>query len=299
MGRLITSLLFLSCVGLTYGQPAPRPVLLAESGSIGAVPTSTTEIAPSVVAPHRSPDIPPLPSGKTTVIGGVVRSVDHMRDQLTLDIFGGGRAKLMFDERTHVLAGTASSSVDDLKPGARVSIDTNLDGKNIFARNIRVNADLLSGNSEGQITGFDSANGELLVRDSLSSTSSKMRLAPGAVISRDGQTATSSELRDGALVSLVFQASNDGKPLVRKVTILAEPGATFFFSGRVESVDLHRGLMTVVDPRDNKSYDVSFDQNTLTAFRNLKEGVTVNVQAIFDGRQYRVRTATVNPGVTE
>ena len=54
----------------------------------------------------------------------------------------------------------------------------------------------------------------------------------------------------GALVTTSFDASDKGRPLARRVTVLAKPGSAFAFSGRISSLDMHAGTMMLVDPRD-------------------------------------------------
>jgi len=57
----------------------------------------------SIPAPAVAPEaknLPPIPTGKSTVIGGEIRSVDPVRDQVTLKVFGGNDTmKVLFDER--------------------------------------------------------------------------------------------------------------------------------------------------------------------------------------------------------
>ncbi|HEV2961050.1 MAG TPA: hypothetical protein VG649_04430, partial [Candidatus Angelobacter sp.] len=71
-------------------------------------------------------DPPPLPDGKTTMVGGVVGSVDHIRNRMTVNVFGGGRWKVGFDERTHIFRNGAETTQLAIKKGERVSVDTML-----------------------------------------------------------------------------------------------------------------------------------------------------------------------------
>ena len=220
--------------------------------------------------------------------------VDHVRDRMMLDVFGGGHTVVLFDERTRVFREGKQGSLDELKNGERAYVDTTLDGTATFARNIRVVPDWPTGQGDGQIVDF--ANGELTLRDSLSPRPVKMRLAPDVVITHGDKPATQADLQPGALVSLTFQPGTDRTAWVRQVSILASPGATFIFSGQVAHLDLHRGLLVVVDPRDNKSYEVSVDsKNGRELTRKIQEGSKVSVEASFDGRRYEARAITVNP----
>src|SRR5262249_42620764 len=96
-------------------------------------------ISPGDVADSRSlPGMPPLPAGKTTLLGGTVYKLDHVRDRIVLQVFGGQRMTVLFDERTRMFRDGKPASLDDLKNGERVYLDTTLDGTDVFARSIQV-----------------------------------------------------------------------------------------------------------------------------------------------------------------
>ena len=113
-----------------------------------------------------------------------------------------------------------------------------------------------------------------------------MRVLPTSVISGEGQAAESHGLLPGTLVSVTFLPGSDGQSVARQVSILAAPGTAFVFVGRVTSLDLHVGLLAMVDPRDQKSYELDFDPSAIRAGDNLHEGATVEVTAIFNGSRY-------------
>ncbi len=223
--------------------------------------------------------------------------MDLVRDRLVLDIYGGGHMTVLFDERTHVLQDSAPISADELKRGERAYVDTTLDGTDIFARTIRVVPEAATGQGNGQIVDFDFAKGEFTLRDTLSPHPVKMQLAAGAVIHRGDRAVTSADLQPGTLVTVVFVAGSERQPKVRDVSILASPGETFGFSGRVSFLDLNRGLVVIVDPRDNKSYEVYVDSSNRELTRNLQEGADISVEARFNGDHYEARSVTVNRGV--
>ena len=271
---------------------APDAVNSVNSLSSNAV--SPGDIEPVRPLPANPAGIPPLPGGKVTLLGGTIQKVDHIRDRLTLQVFGGDRTAVLFDERTRVFRDGKSATLDDLKNGERAYVDTTLDGTHSFARNIRVVAQLPTGQSSGQIVDYRPGSGELIVRDTISPEPVKMRLAGNAVILQGDRIAGPSELKAGTLVTLAFTPGNGEAPIVRQISILALPGAEFIFSGRIDHLDLRRGLLVVVDPRDNKSYEVYFDPTARHLARDLKQGVDVTVQATFDGRRYQSREIAVN-----
>jgi hypothetical protein len=50
----------------------------------------------------------------------------------------------------------------------------------------------------------------------------------------------------------------------------------------------------IVDPRDNKSYEVYVDSNDRELARKIQEGADIMVEARFNGTHYEARSVTVN-----
>ncbi len=242
----------------------------------------------------RAQDLLPPPSGKTSLLGGTIAEVDHVRDRMVLDLFGGGHTAVLFDERTQVLRQGGRGSLDDLKNGERVYVDTALDGTDVFANTIRLSG-VPTGQSNGQVVSFEPATGSLGLRSSLSPEVVSMHVGAGAQILRGDQPAALADLRPGTLVDLTFAPGAGGVPEVNRISILASPGTGFVFSGRIEYLDLHRGLMALVDPRDKRSYEVHVDPSDHQITQDLRMGLDVTVQATFDGQYYEARAITVNP----
>ena len=301
---LVFTLLSVSCA---WAQIASSSSLLAKDGlaadglvtDAGANTISPNPVALNQSDSHAARELPPQPKGKTTLMGGRIRVVDHVRDRLILDIFGGGHMTVLFDERTHMFSGEQPGSLDDLKEGERAYVDTTLDGKDVFARNIRVLPAVPTGQGNGQIVDYDASRRELTLRDTLSPRPVKMHLMAGATIVRGDEAATPADLQPGTLVTLAFAPGNDKQPMVSQVSILAAPGSTFFFSGQVTFLDLHRGLVVIVDPRDNKSYEVYVDTNNRELARKIQEGADVMVEARFNGTHYEARNVTLNSGLSK
>jgi hypothetical protein len=246
------------------------------------------------------PDLPPMPRGKSTVIGGSIRTVDRVRDQLTLNVFGGRKLKVLFDERTQIYRDGQKTALADLRAGDHVSVETVLDGTAVFARSIHMLSELPEGECQGQVMNFNPADRELTVRDALSSQPVKFRVPAGTAVVRLGQAASSADLgfadiAVGTLISVKFQSDNKGHGVASQIAILATPGAAFVFVGNVASLDLRSGLLVVVDPRDDKRYDVFFDSARFPVSRDLHEGADVTVTADFDGARYVATRITLNP----
>ena len=281
--------------GVALSQASPS------AGAKSAQDQSVTSSGSGLVSTTAgASSLPPLPKGKSTVIGGAIRGVDRVRDQFTLDVFGGRSLKVLFDERTLIYRDGVKSSQRDLRSGDHVSVETVLDGTTVFARSIHTLSESPAGDCQGQVMSYDPADRVLTVRDALSRQPIKFRLPGGLAFVRQGQAASSAEpgnadLDAGTLVSVKFQSDNKGHGVASQVSILAAPGSAFVFVGNVASLDLHSGLLVVVDPRDDKRYDVFFDSARFPVSRDLREGTEVMVTADFDGARYVASAITVRP----
>jgi Domain of unknown function (DUF5666) len=261
-----------------------------------ATPSKTAESLPedsSAAANALLPKLPPMPTGKATVVGGAISSLDRVRDQITLYVFGGGEMKVLFDERTLVYRDGMPASQRDLRNGEHISVETVLDGTTIFARSIHVLAQIAEGECRGQVLSYDRGKGELLMRDPLSPEPVKLRVAASTVIDDKGQQ-TSADLLPGALIAVQFQPGRGEVATARQISVLATPGSAFTFVGRVAYLDLHAGLMVVVDPRDKKRYEISFEPSLQMSGGKLREGEDVTVAAGFSGNQYMARSIMIS-----
>ena len=246
-------------------------------------------------------ELPPLPKGKSTVIGGRVRELDRVRDQFTLNVFGGKTIKVLFDERTQVYRDGVRTPLRDLRAGDHVSVETSLDGTTVFARSIHMLSQSPEGECQGQVLKYSPRDGELTVRDVLSHEPIKLRVPAGTAIVRQDKTGSSStelvnsNLAAGTLISVKFQSDSKGHGVARQIAILAAPGSAFVFVGNVVSLDLRSGRLVLIDPRDDKRYDIFFDSAHLPMIRDLHEGADLSVTAGFDGARYVATEITMNP----
>ena len=290
-------------VSLAYAQaPAPQSVVSADSAS-SAPATTRSSVAPIEVVPENVdimvdpatllPDLPKLPPAKASLIGGTIQRVDRIRDELTVQVFGGGKMKVFFDTRTHIYNGSALGATSDLRVADRVYLDTILDAGNIFARNIRLATQTTGGRSQGVVISYHSGKNELMLRDLLSPEAVKLRLTPNTQIMQDGHAAYASQLVPGTLVDVDFIAQKDDRD-AQKVSILAVPGTDFTFAGVVTSLDLHIGLLVLTSQTDRKTYEIYLDPAVITVDEGLHAGANVTAVARFDGSRYVARTLTVN-----
>jgi len=266
-----------------------------------AATSTLTKTTPGAVDPDNAldpasvlPDLPKLRPAKASLIGGTVEKLDRLRDQLTVQIFGGGKMKIAFDPRTHILNNAgAEASVSDLHRGDRVYIDTILNNGVVFAKNIRLKTGGMAGESQGIVLGYRPDNGELEVRDMLSPTPLKVRVTPQTRLLDGDHSATASELAPGNLVAIKFGAERHGD-VAEEVKVLAVQGADFMFGGMVTALDMRLGILVLTSSTDHKSYEIALDPSLIPSDDSLHPGVNVTVVSRFDGSKYKAKTVTVN-----
>ena len=261
--------------------------------SLPAPQTDQLSIPAPAVAPEAK-NLPPIPTGKSTVIGGEIRSVDPVRDQVTLKVFGGNDTmKVLFDERTQVYRNGQRVPVLSLKPDNHASIETTLDGDRVFALRIHILSDVPHGECQGQVISYNPGNGELTLNASLSREPIRLRVPADTPVARVGQpeflagSRGMADLFRGSLVDVTFDpAARNGQGVASKISILAVPGTDFHFSGNISYLDVHSGQLTIVDPRDNESYPFSFQAAQFPIVGQLHEGTPVRVTGRFNGSHY-------------
>jgi hypothetical protein len=238
-------------------------------------------------------DLPPLPHTTITLIGGTVVRLDEIMNRMVVEPFGGKqKMKVAFDSRTHFYENGKPITEREIKQGQRIYLDTQLNGSRVFAKTIWIQTSTESGLGQGQILDFDPAKQILTVRDELSSQPIKMHLSSATVIRRGEQTAAVRDLVPGTLVSLSFGPRHE----VQRITVLATPGTSFTFAGRVTYLDMSRKMIAIDNRSDRKKYDVYVSAIPLNILRQVREGENVNVSAVFDGNQYDARSVTVVAG---
>jgi hypothetical protein len=263
---------------------------VAQSPFQGQALDATTVASGNAVSSPNT--LPSIPKGKSTVIGGEIRSFDPVRDQFMLNVFGGGpRLKILFDERTQVYRDGEKISVLQLRPEDHASIETTLDGTKVFALKIHILSDLPEGECTGQVVSYNPQNEELMINDKLSQQPIKLRVPSGTPITRVGQKTFTGQqvgqldLGRGALVDVKF-TSVKGRGVASDINILAVPGSAFVFSGNLSSFDVRAGRLVIADPDNDQSYQVRFDPSRFPVSSQLHEGSRVRVTTNFDGTQY-------------
>jgi len=283
--------------GMVLASMAIAQVSLAaqNSGQIADIQPAPTAQTGTV----DQPALPPPPKGRSTVEGGTIRSVDPVRDQLILGVYGTKPMKILFDERTQVYRDGVKAPLSDLHAQDHASVQTVLDGTKIFALSIHMLSQAPEGECQGQVLSYDAATGLLTVTAALSGQPITLHVPAGTSVVGVGQVTVSSpsaglqDLVKGTLVSVQFNSSNNGRGVARQISILATPGSSFVFTGNVVSLDLAANRLVLLDPKDDQSYSIVFDRSRFPMSRDLHVGTHVTVTANFDGSHYVATAAKI------
>jgi hypothetical protein len=274
----------------------------AMSGQV-AIPQST--LMPET-APLDSTALPSAPKGMSTILGGEIQNVDPVRDRFTLRVFGQRPVKILFDERTQVYLDGKMIPLRDLHSHDHASVQTVLDGTDVFALSIHILSQSPEGEYQGHVLYYNPETTELTVSSALSHQSLKLLVPMNTRVVREGQSASSaassaassgpSDLVQGTLISVKFESDNKGRGVASQITILATPGSAIIFSGNLSSLDMGSGLLVLVDPLDEKSHEIFVDFARLPTSQNLHNGDYVRVTATFDGTRYVADAVDANQG---
>jgi hypothetical protein len=246
------------------------------------------------------PALPPLPRGKSTVLGGEIQKVDPVRDQITLGVYGDKPVKIFFDERTQLYRDGSRIPLHDLSLSEHASVQTILDGTDVFAVSIHILSQSPEGEYQGRVLSYNPGRGEMTIESGADGRSFKLLITEGTTITRQGQHGFSSgrsgvsDLEKGALVSVKFKSNKEGRGTASEVAILATPGSEFVFSGNVSSLDLHAAFMVLEDPRDGKTYQIFFDPGRTLAAHDLRLGEYLRVNVNYDGTRYTATEIIAN-----
>ncbi len=236
--------------------------------------------------------LPPLPKGKTTVIGGAITSINPVLDQLTLKVFGGRSMKILFDQRTQVFRNGVRIPVLTLGPIHHASVETTLDGTHVYATSVHILTHLPQGECQGQVIGFDQQSRLLSIREGISPQPIVLQVPAATPVVRVGQSyfqsgaGGMSDLAPGSLVAVRFSTNGTGHGIATHIDVLATNGADFIFGGVLTFLDVPNGEMTIQDSHDNHRYEVTFDPRQFPVIHQIHEGAHVRVTARFDGSHY-------------
>jgi hypothetical protein len=236
--------------------------------------------------------MPAAPNGKSTVLGGEVQNVDPVRDEFRLKVIGQRPITIQFDERTQVYLDGRRIPLRDLRSDSHGSVQTVLDGTNVFALSVHLLSRSQEGEYQGRVLNYNPDTRELTVSAALSREPITLLVPMNTPVVREGWAELSStppgpsDLVKGTLIALTFESVSMGRAIAKRIAILATPGSKSMFSGILSSLDMHSGLMMLLDPQDGKEYQVFFDSTRFPKSQTLREGDDVRVTAIFDGSRY-------------
>lgn len=290
---LIATLLVLSALASAQANaPGPAKPPAAAPGASHSDSAPGDEQDP-LLAP------PPMPKTEITLVGGVVRNVDRIRNRITVQPYGAGSSmKMFFDERSHFFRDGRETTQLGVRNGDRVYVDTQFDNGRVFARTIRVDSNALPADAAGQVIEYDPTRALLTLQDQLSSQPVSFRLDEHSVIKGQGSARSARDLVPGSLITVRF-APGARAGVAQEISIIAVPGSVFTFSGKVTHLDMSTGLLTVDNAADNKRYDLFFLPSTPGITRQLTEGSEVTVEAVFQGDRYSARSVSLNQARTE
>jgi hypothetical protein len=279
-------------VGIAIGR---APIAEAQSQA----PDSQSALKSASPAIHL-PTLPPAPRGKSTILGGEIRSVDPVRDQLVLKAFGQRPVKILFDERTQIFRDGNRIPLRDLGPSDHASVQTLLDGTDVYALSIHLLSQSPDGEYQGRVLNFNPGTRELTVSSTIFRDPVKLLVPADTPVTRVGQPvftqaqSGASDLVKGTLVSVRFQSDKQGRSVVNQISVLATPGSEFVFVGDLSALDMRSGTLALVDPSDQKTYQIGFNSARLPVTRNLHTGDHVTVTADFDGVHYVASAIAIN-----
>jgi hypothetical protein len=263
----------------------PRPVTKTLGGGGLVDPNDVADL----LAPK------PLQPSKLSLIGGTVKSIDQIRDNMTIQVYDAGSMRLKFDQRTHFYRDGKETTQLTVKKGDRVYLDTQLFEGKVFAKNVHVESGSRSADASGQIVSFNPKSGDMVVQDQLAGSSVKFRVDPQTTIKNGESKTTASALRPGSLVAVKFSPRSRSTGSAEEVSIIAAPGTSFTYFGRVTHLDVRSGLLAIENQADGKVYDVHFDSSTRIP-DNLTVGSQVTAVAMFRGHDYVAQSIEVNSG---
>jgi len=165
----------------------------------------------------------------------------------------------------------------------------------VFAKNVHVETGTSPADASGQIVSYNWKTGDMAVRDQLAGSTVRFRVSPQTAIKNGDASATTTSLRPGALVAVKFSRRSRSVGTAEEVSIIAEPGTSFTYFGRVTHLDLRSRLLAIENQADGKTYEVHLDPSVKVP-DDLLVGSQVTVVATFEGQDYRAQSVEVNAG---
>ncbi len=274
--------------GMNAAQSTNAPTLLEPEAS-GEPHTEMLDPGAMEHDPLLEPK--PLPRADLSLIGGIARKVDTVRNRVTIQPFGGGNKYLIyFDDRTRILSAGRETTALGIHPGDRIYVDTQTLGAKVFARTIEVRRVGAPAQASGRVILV--LGGQVRLQDRLSGETIQFAISDKTKVDLRGAPSSTAELRAGSLIDVTFVAGgrrNDAQ----SITINAAPGESYVFAGILTNVDLRDGLLALDDQVDGNNYELYFDPLSEKNVGRLVAGTPVWVTASFDGKRYRATSIKI------
>lgn len=236
---------------------------------------------------------PAPPKGKISFIGGSVDKIDQIRNRMNVRIFGGGKMRMFFDERSHFYRDGVETTQIAIKKGDRIYVDSQLDQGKIFARNVRVQTGKPMAAASGHVAAFNPRSGDLTLLEPISAKPLNFRVTNATIFKSGTGPGSVSDLQKNAIVKVSFLPSSSGRAQLSEVELVAVPGTRFTFFGTLTHLDLRSGLLALENKSDSRLYEVKFRPNAETVTEDLVIGAEVSVIAQFTGKDYTAESVKV------
>jgi hypothetical protein len=270
------------------GNEAAMPATLEPSAS-GEPHTEMLDNSAADHDPLLEPK--PLPWADLSLIGGIARHVDTVRNRVTVQPFGGGEKYLIYmDDRTRILSAGRETTILAIHPGDRIYADTQTLGAQVFARTIEVRKAGGPARASGRV--LQVMSGEVRLQDRLSGTTIQFAISDRTKVEARGVPSEAGALHAGSLIDVMFMPGRRSE--AQSITIHASPGESYVFAGRLTYIDLRSGLLALDDQVDGNNYELDFDPRSEKGVGRLVVGTPVSVTASFDGKRYRATSIKIN-----
>lgn len=241
---------------------------------------------------------PPMPPNKSTLIGGIAKKVDRIRNKVVIAPYGSSKTiTVNFDERSHIYRDSRETTVLGIQKGDRIYVDSMLIGPRVFARNLRVVTTTTPAEASGQIVAYDPRSQTVRLVDKLTNAPVVFRVTKDTELRSKSGQATAADIQPGSLVSVIFAPGRKGGD-AKQLSILAVPGTNYIFAGRITNLDVHAGIIDVENQSDGKNYELHFPPS-MENRGELRVGAQVAANASFNGRTYTTQTVTIMPEQSE
>ncbi len=178
-----------------------------------------------------------------------------------------------------------AATVLGIHRGDRVYVDTMTLEHKVFARTIRVETATGPVEAHGQVVHFDPANQVVQMRESLTSQTVSFSISDRTALHKKNGVATIADFVPGALIEAVFAPGRKGG-MADEVYILAVPGTSYVFVGRITNVDVRQGLLAIENESDQRNYELHYSAAQIPEHDRLRVGAKVTAHANFDGMSY-------------